>query len=510
MKQRALALVVAVTAGAVFLPGVAAARMPDLAPLSRQAISTGVQYTKYHWRHSSAAIYVAQVMNNSGASLQVMSAHNLIGAGLETVRSMCARTRGCVAAVNGDFWDVAHPSAAALGGMVMRGELWKSPNYSGQQVSVAPPTPRLTARLGLTWSGELTDKAGTTIKLAGVNTAPAPNATVLYTPRYGRAIGAVGSTSFKAAAPAQLLGRLGRKTPLSGLRAGAAGTRVRAGQAGLVTSGKAATALKQLFRVGGVTLTLSTGEPTSESIGYHPVVMRNGHLTRTDPHDPMLTNANPRTLLAWSPTKTWLVAADGRKNSGPGLTVGEVVTLVRDLGATNAIMLDGGGSTTFEAAGHVLNQPSDGRERSVSNALAVVVPVRPHTVVATPRHRAPAPRHPAPATPAVKPAAGPTTAPHPKPVVRAHRPAATPRHTAPGPNQARSPSRRRSSTRPTRRQPDIRSLGPRRRPLRTARSTPSPRFVRHRRSRCRRRWLRPTTGTRSPSSPPSSCRRAQL
>jgi hypothetical protein len=185
--------------------------MPDLAPLSRQAISTGVQYTKYHWRHSSAAIYVAQVMNNSGAALQVMSAHNLIGAGLETVRSMWARTRGCVAAVNGDFWDVAHPSAAALGGMVIRGELWKSPNYTGQQVSVAPPTPRLTARLGLTWSGELTDKAGTTIKLAGVNTAPAPNATVLYTPRYGRAIGAVGSTSFKAAAPAQLLGRLGAR-----------------------------------------------------------------------------------------------------------------------------------------------------------------------------------------------------------------------------------------------------------------------------------------------------------
>lgn len=140
-------------------------------------ISAGVQYTKYHWRHST--IYVAQVMNNSGAALQVMSAHNLIGGGLETVRSMCARTRGCVAAVNGDFWDVAHPSAAALGGMVMRGELWKSPNYTGQQVSVAPPTPRLTARLGLTWSGELTDKAGTTIQLAGVNTAPAPNTTVL-------------------------------------------------------------------------------------------------------------------------------------------------------------------------------------------------------------------------------------------------------------------------------------------------------------------------------------------
>jgi Phosphodiester glycosidase len=282
--------------------------------------------------------------NSSSASLKVMSAHNVTGGGLETDRSMCARTPGCVAAVNGDFWDVAHPNAAVLGGLVLRREMWKSPNRTGQQASVAPP------KLGLTWSGELTDKAGTTIKLAGVNTAPVRNATVLYTPRYGQAIGAVGSTSFKAAAPAQLLGRLARKTPLSGLRAGAGGTRVRAGQAGLVASGAAATALRQLFRAGGVTLTLSTSEPTTESIGYHPAIMRDGRLTRTDPHDPMLTNANPRTLVAWSPTKTWLVAADGRKRGGPGLTVGEVVALVRDLGAPNAVMLDGGGSTAFDAA----------------------------------------------------------------------------------------------------------------------------------------------------------------
>jgi hypothetical protein len=129
MKRRALLLVVAVTAGAVFLPGAAAAPTPDLASLSSQRISAGVQYTKYLWRHSTAAIYVARIMSNSSsASLKVMSAHNVTGGGLETVRSMCARTPGCVAAVNGDFWDVAHPNAAALGGMVLRGEMWKSPN----------------------------------------------------------------------------------------------------------------------------------------------------------------------------------------------------------------------------------------------------------------------------------------------------------------------------------------------------------------------------------------------
>lgn len=413
MKGRALLLAVAVTAGAVFLPGAAAAPTPDLTPLVSQSISAGVHYTKYHWRHSTAAIYVAQVMNKSDASFKVMSAHNLIAGGRETVSSMCARTAGCIAAVNGDFWDVTHPSAAVLGGVVVGGEMWRSPNRTGQQVSVAPP------QLGLTWSGELTDKDGTTLKLAGVNTDPVPNATVLYTPRYGEEIGARGNTAFTAVAPAQLLGRLGRKTPVSALRSGARGAWVRSGQAGFVASGPAVTELRKLFRVAGVTLTLSASEPTTENIGYHPVIMRDGKLIRTDPRDPMLTNPNPRTLFAWSATKTWLVAADGRESGGAGLTVGDVVALVRDLGATNAVLLDGGGSTTFDAGGRVLNDPSDGRERPVSNALAVVVPVSPHKVAAAPRHAALPPRvasshapRPAPAAKPAKPAA------HTKPAIR--------------------------------------------------------------------------------------------
>jgi hypothetical protein len=327
-----------------------------------------------------------------------------------------------VAAVNGDFWDVTHPSAAVLGGVIMRGEMWRSPNHTGQQVSVAPP------QLGLTWSGELTNKDGTTLKLAGVNTDPVPNATVLYTPRYAEAIGAPGNTAFKAVAPAQRLGRLGRKTPVSALRSGARGTRVRTGQAGFVASGAAVTELRKLFRAGGVSLTLSTSEPTTENIGYHPVIMRDGKLIRTDPRDPMLTNPNPRTLFAWNSTKTWLVAADGRESGGAGLTVVDVVALVRDLGATNAVLLDGGGSTTFDAGGRVLNEPSDGRERPVSNALAVVVPVSQRKVAAAPRHAAlpphaasnhvprsaPAAKPAKPATP-TKPAVQPTAVAHPTP-----------------------------------------------------------------------------------------------
>jgi hypothetical protein len=367
MKVRALLLAVLVCPAAIVIPHAAATPSDDLTPVGGRVLTSGVRYTKYHWRQSTAPVYVAQVMRRSTASVKVISAHDLIGGGRETVYSMCRRTSGCIAAVNGDFWDTRHASAAVLGGVVSRGELWKSPNPFAQQTSVDPP------HLELTWSGELTNSAGRSVRLAGVNIAPVPNTIVLYTPRYGQPLGGVRKTSFKVAAPAGQLGQLGATTPLTGLQSGAVGTRVRTGQAGFVASGSAGTVLRQLFDDGGVTLTLSTNAVTTEGIGYHPAVLHDGHRLRTDPHDPMLTEANPRTMLAWDSSRTWLVAADGRERGGAGLTVDGVVDLARDLGATNAVMLDGGGSTTFDVGGHIVNHPSDGRQRPVSNALAIVV-----------------------------------------------------------------------------------------------------------------------------------------
>jgi hypothetical protein len=375
MKVRALLLAVLLGASGLFVPGpselvvpgAAATPSGDLTPVGGQVLMAGVRYTKYRWRRSSAPIYIAQVMRGGNASVKVISARDRIGGGRETVYSMCLRTKGCIAAVNGDFWDTQHSSAAALGGVISRGELWKSPNPFSQQTSVAPP------KLGLTWSGTLTNDAGMTVRLAGVNVDPVPNRVVLYTPRYGQPLGGVRKTSFKVTAPAQLLGRLGAKTPLTHLGSGAVGTRVHPGQAGFVASGSAGAALWELFSTGGVTLTLSTNAPTTESIGFHPAVLRDGHWVKTDPHDSMLTEANPRTMLAWNSSRTWLIAADGRERGGAGLRISDVVALVQHLRATNAVMLDGGGSTTFDVRGHILNHPSDGKLRPVSNALAVIV-----------------------------------------------------------------------------------------------------------------------------------------
>jgi hypothetical protein len=63
------------------------------------------------------------------------------------------------------------------------------------------------------------------------------------------------------------------------------------------------------------------------------------------------------------------VAVDGRQPHSRGATLPELADLMIKLGATQAINLDGGGSTTLVVQNVVVNSPSDGSERPVANLM---------------------------------------------------------------------------------------------------------------------------------------------
>lgn len=71
----------------------------------------------------------------------------------------------------------------------------------------------------------------------------------------------------------------------------------------------------------------------------------------------------------------FLVVVDGRSEISIGMTLLELGALMADVGAWQAINLDGGGSSAIrvEAAGGIVNTPSDGNERVVANHLGVAV-----------------------------------------------------------------------------------------------------------------------------------------
>ena len=81
---------------------------------------------------------------------------------------------------------------------------------------------------------------------------------------------------------------------------------------------------------------------------------------------------HPRTAFGFNDERAFFVTVDGRQ---PGYSIGmsllELAELLQELGATEGINLDGGGSTTMWAEGEIKNRPSDGGPRPIANALVV-------------------------------------------------------------------------------------------------------------------------------------------
>ncbi|MFI0423751.1 phosphodiester glycosidase family protein [Spongiactinospora sp. 9N601] len=118
--------------------------------------------------------------------------------------------------------------------------------------------------------------------------------------------------------------------------------------------------------------------PDTHIIGGAVGLVRNGNVkitAKADGHASvnMILRRHPRTLAGITRTGGLILATiDGRK---PGEAVGasmvEAAKLMRWLGAKQAINLDGGGSTAMVVKHKVVNRPSDGRERTVGDALFI-------------------------------------------------------------------------------------------------------------------------------------------
>ena len=82
----------------------------------------------------------------------------------------------------------------------------------------------------------------------------------------------------------------------------------------------------------------------------------------------------PRTALGYNAQKLILIVADGRRTGySTGLSLYRLASLLIELGATEAINLDGGSSSTFVVDGKVVNRPSGQRERDVLNTVFITV-----------------------------------------------------------------------------------------------------------------------------------------
>ena len=130
---------------------------------------------------------------------------------------------------------------------------------------------------------------------------------------------------------------------------------------------------------GVVTLTWDVDDWAGvDVVGGAPQLLANGRVVANDNCGTYFCLRNPRAGVGYTEDgRILLVVVDGRSSSSIGVTPSASRTSSRTSAPTSALNLDGGGGATMWVKGKgVVNVPSDGSERVVSNAV-LVLPIRP-------------------------------------------------------------------------------------------------------------------------------------
>jgi len=129
----------------------------------------------------------------------------------------------------------------------------------------------------------------------------------------------------------------------------------------------------------GAPLTLWNEMP--HILGSTPLLMKDGQVIASlcEKMSAFYAQRHPRTAVGMHEDGDLLfITVDGRQKQAQGFTMLELAAYMQQLGATDALNLDGGGSTTMVIGDEVVNEPSGhsfdiGRyERSVANVLLLV------------------------------------------------------------------------------------------------------------------------------------------
>lgn len=328
----------------------------------------------------------------------------------------------CFAGVNADFFEF--DTDAPIGSTIVNGEIYLARDTAGWvnfcvNASGRPSIERLR------FSGTVTAPDGSFCRLAGVNSGNADDDLVLYTPRRGAStstgmdaaevsvLPVAGHLAFDGALTLRVSGKPSPEGSISiapdgmvlsgyGNAAPFVSALSPADTLTVVTAALPADAQTDAIPSSATPAPRHAGKISQMACG-NPILLADGVTLDTEdalPHCPQL---HPRTAVGYDATRTRLVllVADGRQASiSEGLTTKELADLMRYLGCTDALNLDGGGSSelfvhplpTPTAASAVsetsptsepsnilpdnapypagvVNRPSDGCERPVADAL---------------------------------------------------------------------------------------------------------------------------------------------
>ena len=288
--------------------------------------------------------------------------------------SKMVQENNAVAGINGDFFIMATPSAP-IGAQVKDGRLVSSPSNRKDMAAFGLTMDKLPEILRMEFSGKVEAPDGTTFDVGGINKIGNGYGKIfIYTPDFGAATPVVADTAsdftFAIVRNNRIVNILDGKTadiPEDGLV--------------LAAGGDGVNFLKSRFSIGDpVKLDLNMTPDISNlkmALGGGAVLVENGAIPSGFSHD--IPGSHPRTAVGFSADKKtmFLVVVDGRQAESRGMTQKEMAELMVKLGASFALNLDGGGSSTMvvrplgEKQPRVINSVSEGVQRLIANGIGI-------------------------------------------------------------------------------------------------------------------------------------------
>ncbi len=362
-------------------------------------IAPGIQIYRYNWDVETCALYVAEMSRHEPTLHFEVDLANAQVLGKESVRSMANRRtqrgdRRVLVAVNGGF--------GVLGDMRGYGGVLENLHIQDGELITQPTDTE--ACFGVTESGEFLSSSvqmnaslqiGThTLQLGCINQRRLDGCQVtLYTPRLGestRTNRRRGNEIILSGLPLPLTSNYEHAYRVEAVSRDGNSLIPRDGAVLWINARLRDESISQFNTGANGTLTLSFSPPewnqVRHAIGGRLRLLKNGEINETlvEMHNaekrhtpgkrtPVLNLSHePRTALGYNADTLFLVVADGRQPKySTGLTLYELASILIELGATEAINLDGGSSSTFVVKDAVINKPSGQQERDVLNAIFI-------------------------------------------------------------------------------------------------------------------------------------------
>lgn len=135
-------------------------------------------------------------------------------------------------------------------------------------------------------------------------------------------------------------------------------------------------------------------QDAQQAVSGGPWLVRDGKIlvdgdAEDFPAAEFVAKRHPRTAVGVTKDRhLLLVTVDGRQSQSVGMSLNELAKFMLQLGAVQAMNLDGGGSTSMFVGGGIVNGPSDGTLRPIADSLLLYAD-EPKTLARTDYHIAP-------------------------------------------------------------------------------------------------------------------------